>query len=1005
MKIKLLLLSFTLFACNFFVLAQTPVTVISTSGASYYALYSNLKQAFDSINTGYHAGSISISITGNTSEGTATLKLDSNGQAFGGGVASYSDITIKPAGGAWLISGSTTAGNPMIDLSGADHVTINGLNDGTDSLIISNNTVSATSGTCTIRFINDATSNIIKKTTILGAPTMSTTTNGGVIFFSTSVSGGTGNDNNIISNCYIANNNTTNTNFPYKLIYINGTTTSIGEANSGIVIDSNQFVNFRANGVYCNTGARAITVSNNHFFHIAGLASSAVVYAPIWISNSTSSIGEGFNIAGNYIGGSAPFCGGTKPSISLTTVFQTIYLNCATTAPSYINGNTIANLNITSTSTTVSHSFIFINSGRVDCGTQKGNLIGSMTDTSNLIMTYSNTSASNFNAFGCAGANTTPTFDTIKIENNMMGGFTIRTTSTSGISMRFFDPTGSTGMFLFRYNTIGSPTVPNSIKATMPTNNDFGFLCRTSSSTYLHQFVGNYFGNISNFSTAAGNLTGISFTNATSWRIDSNIFEKFTNYSNGTGVGDAAQLTGIIFKPSGNFNSSCIGNIVRNFVVTHPTVKSNVTGIVLGGIPTITTTVAAGNKINGLNSLSSDTSNIIGLYANIDPAQIYLIHNNEISLGSDSSGNSITNPYAFYGIQRLRGQTKFYFNSVLINGNGVGNTVNTYAMMTTDTGGTRDFRNNVFSNQRSFSSTSSKNNVAALIMGTFSSGSISGLTLNYNLYHAPGAGGALFQNGVTTYSTFSSWITSAYTHDGNSLIGNPLFISPLHLQGMSGSTIGYGDNTVGVSIDILNTTRYLYSMGAYENNSLLPVKLLSLQANLLGEKILLNWSTTSEMNNLGFEIQRSADSKLFEKAGFVKGNGNSIQINNYSFTDCSADLSRTVYYRLKQIDNDGKYEFSEIVSVKKDRMTNSMIDVYPNPFMGECNLKLESNIDGTMSYSLYDIHGKQIDSQRKDFVKGSFTIPLSVLNDLQSGIYFLRVILNDQQKTMKIIKQ
>src|SRR5204862_3240729 len=95
-------------------------------------------------------------------------------------------ISIKPAGGvARTISGATTAGSPMIDFSGADNVTIDGLNTGGNSLTISNTTASATSGTSTIRFVGGATSNTITNSTISGSFSAAVGTNGGNIFFST----------------------------------------------------------------------------------------------------------------------------------------------------------------------------------------------------------------------------------------------------------------------------------------------------------------------------------------------------------------------------------------------------------------------------------------------------------------------------------------------------------------------------------------------------------------------------------------------------------------------------------------------------------------------------------------------------------------------------------------------------------------------------------------------------------------------------------------------------
>lgn len=981
--------------------AQTPVTVNSTGGAVTSAMYPDLKSAFDTINSGYQTGDINIFITGNVTQST-TARLDSSGRVQAWGTSSYTSITISPLGGTYTISGAIVAGSSLIHLNGADNVTINGMNNGTDSLIISNTTVSATSGTCTILLSNDATNNTIRSTTILGAATMSTTTNGGTIFISTAAPGGFGNDNNTITNCYIANNNATNTSFPYKHVYINGTTTNVAIANSGIVIDSNKFVNFRANGVYSNTGVTHLTVSNNHFYHTATLASSSVIFAPIWVSNIS---GENFNINGNFIGGSAPFCGGTtKPIVSLSAVFQTIYLNCATSSPSYINGNKISNLSITTSSTTVSHSYIFMNGGRIDCGTQKGNIIGTTADTSDLILTYSSTSASNFNAFGCAGANTTPTFDTIKIENNVMAGFSLRTTSTSGISMRFFDPTGSTGMFLVRYNTFGSPTVANSIRASMPSNNCFGFLCRSSSSGYVHQFVGNYFVNISLTSTAGGNLTGISLTNATNWRVDSNVFEKFTNYSTSTGVGQLAQLVGINYGPTGNLGSSCIGNTIKNFTSTHPTAKTTLTGIGCTGTTTATTTTVMGNRISGLNSLSADTSTIVGLFVNTAPGNSFVFANNEISLGLDSAGNTITNGHPFWGIQRLRGTSNFYYNSILVSGVNVGNNANTYAMFTTDTGGTRDFRNNVFSNTRSFATLGTTKNIAAAIAGTVTGGLITGLTIDYNLYYAPNVGGTLITNSGTDYGSVVSWNANASSHDVYSASGDPLFFSTTQLQGQAGTAITVGDPSVGITNDILGNTRVIFLRGAYDALSPIPVKYFYVKAEKQPNDVLLEWATASEINNKGFMIERSMDGVWFKEIAFVAGAGKSVQVVKYSWRDIDVltNEASSIYYRLKQVDFDGRYEYSRTIVV--DNKVDDEKIVFPNPFNNRLTVKCSSS-ESRVNITITDIHGKTYVSQQLSPTVGMLNIQIDNLEFLQKGLYLMKVESETTHRIVKLIKE
>lgn len=110
----------------------------------------------------------------------------------------------------------------------------------------------------------------------------------------------------------------------------------------------------------------------------------------------------------------------------------------------------------------------------------------------------------------------------------------------------------------------------------------------------------------------------------------------------------------------------------------------------------------------------------------------------------------------------------------------------------------------------------------------------------------------------------------------------------------------------------------------------MPVTLAAFRVVNNDEANLLIWETVSETNNLGFEIERSADTKNFEKIGFVDGIGDSKKNKVYRFTDHTP--LQTSYYRLRQIDYDGKFEYSRIVSVKFDKVVFS---VYPNPGYGQ----------------------------------------------------------------------
>ncbi len=141
-----------------FVTSSFAQNVIVNPGAGSYP---DLATAFAAINSGTHTGAITVDIIGNTTEATSAVL-----NASGVGSASYTSILLSPSGGASKIITGTIAGH-LVDLNGADNVTIDGLNSGGNSLTISNtNTGTASS---TIRFTGDATNNTVTRNTILGS--------------------------------------------------------------------------------------------------------------------------------------------------------------------------------------------------------------------------------------------------------------------------------------------------------------------------------------------------------------------------------------------------------------------------------------------------------------------------------------------------------------------------------------------------------------------------------------------------------------------------------------------------------------------------------------------------------------------------------------------------------------------------------------------------------------------------------------------------------------------
>ncbi|MFC6195739.1 T9SS type A sorting domain-containing protein [Dyadobacter subterraneus] len=118
----------------------------------------------------------------------------------------------------------------------------------------------------------------------------------------------------------------------------------------------------------------------------------------------------------------------------------------------------------------------------------------------------------------------------------------------------------------------------------------------------------------------------------------------------------------------------------------------------------------------------------------------------------------------------------------------------------------------------------------------------------------------------------------------------------------------------------------------------MPVKLSSFKGSCENNSVLLKWETTWEDQNEGFEVQKSVDAINFHKVGYVAGNSTTLLKSSYEFSDTGIKSEQTFYYRLKQIDLDGSYEYSRIIAVKSDSGDEKLF-VYPNPTTGTFEIK------------------------------------------------------------------
>ncbi len=185
----------------------------------------------------------------------------------------------------------------------------------------------------------------------------------------------------------------------------------------------------------------------------------------------------------------------------------------------------------------------------------------------------------------------------------------------------------------------------------------------------------------------------------------------------------------------------------------------------------------------------------------------------------------------------------------------------------------------------------------------------------------------------------------------------------------------------------------------------LPVTLTRFTANLIdGNKVKLDWGTSMEINCSRFVVQRSYDGNVFSDVETVAGNGTTNLSHSYTTTDDIYTFTGdVVYYRLGQIDLDGKQNLSRVISVKLKNYINQ-VTVSPNPFTDHININTQWGNTEMVSANIFNVQGKEILSKQIPVNKGVNNIRIDGLSNLASGNYYLQLISPTQKIIQKITK-
>jgi hypothetical protein len=217
---------------------------------------------------------------------------------------------------------------------------------------------------------------------------------------------------------------------------------------------------------------------------------------------------------------------------------------------------------------------------------------------------------------------------------------------------------------------------------------------------------------------------------------------------------------------------------------------------------------------------------------------------------------------------------------------------------------------------------------------------------------------------------------------------------------------------VGVSIGLYQGSAYGIVMvfdffdpnASY--NPALPVELVSFTGSIVDNEVQLNWLTESEKNNYGFEVERwksGLNNSSWEKIGFVSGQGSSNSKKEYSFLDKNPIGGDKFAYRLKQIDNDGQFEYSNEVEIAISPKDFILFQNYPNPFNPVTLINYSLPRDAHIALAIYDVLGNEVELLENGNKKaGNYSYSFDA-SKLSSGMYFYKMESENFTETRKML--
>jgi hypothetical protein len=272
-------------------------------------------------------------------------------------------------------------------------------------------------------------------------------------------------------------------------------------------------------------------------------------------------------------------------------------------------------------------------------------------------------------------------------------------------------------------------------------------------------------------------------------------------------------------------------------------------------------------------------------------------------------------------------------------------------------------------------------------------------------------------NSYTFGNTPNNWgpemtfiFDSVYVYNGGNLIielrQTGFTGTSRSLDALTTSTTGYGTlfrSCWGSGYTANSGSQGNFSIPRITANDPVPVELISFTATVSGKNVLLQWTTATELNNSGFEVQRKTFDSEYEVVGFIAGSGSTTDQRSYLFSDANVANGNYVY-RLKQIDFNGVFDFSNEIEVEVNAPAEySLAQNYPNPFNPSTTINYSIAEAGLVKIAVFNLLGQEVALIENEFKEaGQYNVIFNA-STLTSGVYFYTIDTPQFKQTKKML--